>query len=414
MPILSRPDKRFNRQISWTSLGAFICLATLAADSGKPSLAQSDEISIAVAGPMTGDLAAFGEQLRRGAEAAVSDLNAAGGVLGKHIKLEVLDDRCDPAVAAQVAEELVHRGVVLVAGHFCSSSSIAAMDVYGKYDVLMITPSSMNPVLTERASEMGFRTVFRTVARYDNEGAVAGTWIADEYAGKRVAVLSDESTYGLTLAEETQASLKAAKLNAELRATYSEKERDFSKLISQLKDEKIDVVYAGGYAPSVALFVRQAREQGFEAEVVASDDLVSAEFWKIAGSAGEGVQFLKPDPETDSPSAKAVIEKLRTQDFMPEGYTLNSYAAVQAWAAAAEEAGSTEGSAVAEILRRYSVATVLGDLTWDSKGDLENPSYAVYQWTEGRTIAAARLRCPPHCGKEKPTPKQKPLLKPKK
>jgi branched-chain amino acid transport system substrate-binding protein len=84
--------------------------------------AKADDITIAVAGPMTGDLAAFGEQLQRGSEMAVKDINAKGGVLGKQIKLEKGDDQCDPKQAVQVANDLVKKGAVFIAGHFCSGS----------------------------------------------------------------------------------------------------------------------------------------------------------------------------------------------------------------------------------------------------------------------------------------------------
>src|SRR3954469_20917607 len=139
---------------------------------------QADDIPIAVAGPMTGQLAAFGEQLRRGSEMAVKDINAAGGVLGKQLKLEIGDDQCDPKQAVQVANDLVQKGVVFVAGHFCSGSSIPASAVYGEEGILQMTPASTNPDFTEGPAAKGVKTIFRTCGRDDKQGSFAGPWLA--------------------------------------------------------------------------------------------------------------------------------------------------------------------------------------------------------------------------------------------
>jgi branched-chain amino acid transport system substrate-binding protein len=124
--------------------------------------AQADMV-IATAGPMTGPYASFGEQMRRGAEQAVADINAAGGVLGQKLVLEVGDDACDPKQAVAVANQMINKGVVLMAGHFCSGSSIPASNVYAEENVLQISPASTNPQLTER----GLDNVFRTCGRDD-------------------------------------------------------------------------------------------------------------------------------------------------------------------------------------------------------------------------------------------------------
>ena len=110
--------------LTTTALVAAVAVGSFA----LPTVASAD-VTIAVAGPMTGDLASFGEQLRRGAEMAIADINAAGGVNGEQIKLEIGDDQCDPKQAVQVANDLVKKGVVFVAGHFCSGSSIPASEI---------------------------------------------------------------------------------------------------------------------------------------------------------------------------------------------------------------------------------------------------------------------------------------------
>src|SRR6201991_862637 len=123
------------------ALGASLALSTAA-------LAQ--DIPVAVAGPMTGGESAFGRQMKNGAEQAVADINAAGGVLGKKLALQVGDDACDPKQARSIAEKFASAKVPFVAGHFCSSSSIPASEVYAEGGVLQITPASTNPKFTDQ------------------------------------------------------------------------------------------------------------------------------------------------------------------------------------------------------------------------------------------------------------------------
>jgi branched-chain amino acid transport system substrate-binding protein len=151
-----------------------------------------------------------------------------------------------------------------------------------------------------------------------------------------------------------------------------------------MKEAKIDAVYIGGYHNDVGLMVRQAREQGFNAAFVSADALNTAEFWSISGPAGEGLRYSDGASAINLDSAKDVVAKFRADKYEPEGYTLNSYAAIQAWAAAANEAKSTDSEKVAETLRSHPFKTVIGDLSWDAKGDLTKVNYAWYVYHDGK------------------------------
>lgn len=369
----------FKTLIGSTALAAVMAIGAF----GGVSSAQAD-ITIAVAGPMTGELAAFGEQLKRGAEKAVADINAKGGVNGEQLKLEIGDDQCDPKQAVQVANDLVKKGVAFVAGHFCSGSSIPASAVYAEEGIVQITPASTNPAFTEDMAAKGVTTVFRTCGRDDAQGVFAGPWLAKTYTGKNVAILDDKSAYGQGLANETAKNFESSGGKIAIRDTYTAKEKDFSALISKLKDAKIDAVYIGGYHNDVGLMVRQAREQGLEAAFISADALNTAEFWSISGPAGEGLRYSDGASAVNLDSAKDVVAAFRADSYEPEGYTLNSYAAIQAWAAAATKAGSTDGAKVAEALRSGPIPTVIGDLSWDAKGDLTKVNYAWYVYHDGK------------------------------
>ena len=139
------------------------------------------DVVIATAGPMTGQYAVFGEQMKRGAELAVKDINANGGINGEQLVLEVGDDACDPKQAVAVANQFVNKGVMFVAGHFCSGSSIPASQVYNEEGILQISPASTNPTLTEQ----GFDNVFRTCGRDDIQGSTPANYVVDNKARAR-------------------------------------------------------------------------------------------------------------------------------------------------------------------------------------------------------------------------------------
>jgi branched-chain amino acid transport system substrate-binding protein len=386
----SQLGERYMKRVSlWFGCaGTALLLAACASDGGggaKPA-PSGNEIVIGVAGPMSGDLGVFGEQISRGAEQAVADLNAQGGVLGKQVRLVEGDDQCDPPRAVRVAQQLVDQGVVFVAGHFCSGSSIPASEIYAEEDIVQMTPASTNPKLTERAAAKGVKTLFRATGRDDKQGTFAGRWLAATYGGGNVAILDDRSPYGQEVSNEAQRAMEASGLKAALRDTYTQKQRDFSSLIAKLKAANIVAVYVGGYHNDIGLLVRQAREQGFTGAFASVDALNTAEFWSISGPAGEGVRYTDGASAVNLDSAKKVVAKFRADGYEPEGYVLNAYAAVQAWAAAATIAQSTDGALVANALHTNTVPTVIGDLSWDSKGDMNDPAYAWYVWDDGRAL----------------------------
>ena len=341
--------------------------------------AAAQDLLIGTAGSVTGQYAIFGEQMTRGAEMAVADINAAGGVLGNRLVLEIGDDACEAKQAVAVANQMVNKGVAFVAGHFCSSTSIPASEVYYEEGILQISPASTNPLLTEQ----GYENVFRTCGRDDQQGLVAGNFLARVFPGQRIAILHDKTAYGKGLADETKKALNAAGVEEALYEAYTAGEKDYTALVSKLKAEEIDVIYLGGYHTEAGLIVRQADSQGLDATLVSGDALVTEEFWSITGDAGEGTLFsFSPDP-TENEAAAEVVARFMEQGYKPEGYTLYTYAAIQVFAQAAEAAGSTDIDALVEQMRTLTFDTVLGELTFDGKGDVALPGYVFYEWTDG-------------------------------
>jgi branched-chain amino acid transport system substrate-binding protein len=345
---------------------------------------KAQDIAIAVVGPITGSNAALGEQMTRGAKMAVADINAKGGVLGKKLNLILADDACDPKQAVAAANDVVGKKVVFVAGHYCSSSSIPASAVYNEAGVLQMTPASTNPALTDDAAKKGWNNVFRACGRDDVQGGVAGKYLAERFKGKNVAIVHDKTAYGKGIADETKKAMNAAGLNEAMYEAITAGDKDFSALISKMKQANIDVIYFGGYQTEAGLIVRQARDQGLKAQFIGADALVTEEFWKITGAAGEGTLMTFPPDPRHLPAAKAVVDKFMAEGYNPEGYTLYTYAAIQAFAAAAEKAKSVKLDDLSKTLKSMTVDTVIGPLSWDKKGDVTDPKYVFYIWKAGK------------------------------
>jgi branched-chain amino acid transport system substrate-binding protein len=340
------------------------------------------DILIGVAGPMTGKNAWFGEQMERGAALAVADINAAGGVLGQQIELITVDDFCDPEQAVAAARKLVSEGVIFVAGHYCSHSSIPASEVYQTSGILMIAPASSNPMLTE----LGRANVFRVQTRDDIVGIVAGDYLADHWADKKIAILHDNTTFGKGIAELTKAQLNRRGLTEAIYEAYVPGQNNYGAEIDVLEAADVAVAFIGGYHTEIGLMARAAYDRGYDVQLIAGLTLATEEFGLLAGAGAEGTLFIdNPDPRRNAEAAP-VVERFRASGFEPEGYTLNAYGVVQVWAQAAEKAGSLELQAMIASLRSNEFDTVLGPIGFDEKGDvtLQKPG----------TVRLARRRQP--------------------
>ena len=335
---------------------------------------------IAIVGPITGQYASFGAQMKNGGEMAVADINAAGGVLGKKLDLSTGDDACDPKQAVAVANQMTGAGVKLVAGHYCSGSSIPASKVYAESDMVQISPASTNPTFTD---DRAGPNIYRVCGRDDQQGGVAGKYLASHLGDKKIAFVQDKTAYGKGLADETKKAMNAAGKQEEMYEAITAGEKDYSALVSKLKQANIDVVYFGGYHTEAGLIIRQMRDQGMQTILMGGDALITQEFWSITGDAGEGtLMTFSPDPRKN-PAAAEVVKRFKDKGIEPEGYVLYTYAALQAWKQAAEKAKSVEMADIVKALNDTEFDTVIGKFKFNEKGDPNLPPYAVYRWSKG-------------------------------
>jgi branched-chain amino acid transport system substrate-binding protein len=337
------------------------------------------EIEIGFANPLTGPFALTGARNRIAVEMAVGALNQNGGVLGEKVSLVTADDVCGLHESVEAARQLVAAGVDVVIGHLCSHSSLLAAGIYETVDVLMISPWSTHPRLTEE----GRQNVFRLTGRDDHQGAFAGDFLAARWKGDEIAILHDGSTYGEGLASEARKQLRLRGVEEAIYDLYRPNEQDYEALAARLKTAGIAALYIGGYGHDAARILRAVRARGSDLQLVSGDALGSDEFWTIAGRAGTGAVFSSRDTRATAPEAADVLAGFRARGLSPRRGGLPAYAAVQAWAQAVERAGTVELKAVATMLRRGRFDTVLGPVAFDDKGDLADGAWQWQIWLGG-------------------------------
>jgi branched-chain amino acid transport system substrate-binding protein len=342
--------------------------------------AAQAQVKLAVAGPVTGANAAFGAQLTQGVQQAVEDINKAGGILGQKIQVEVGDDVSDPKQGVSVANKFVGDGVKFVVGHFNSGVTMPASDVYAENDILFITPSATNPKITDRK----LWDAFRTCGRDDQQGMVWAELARDKLKGKKIAVIHDKTTYGKGLADAALDNMHKFSVKEVLYEGVNTGEKDYSAIVSKIKDAGADYLMWGGLHTEGGLILRQMRDQGMNTIMISGDGITDSEFAAIGGPGVEGtLMTFGPEPR-NNPNAKDAVDSFKAKGFDPQGYTLYSYAAVQIMKQAAEKANSLDPKRIAEVMHSgMPFHTVIGDISYDKKGDRTTVDYVWYVWKKG-------------------------------
>jgi len=352
-------------------------LAAASALLGSAISVQAD-VKIGVAGPFSGPLAQFGQMQIDGIKMAAKHLNAKGGLNGETVEIVQYDDACEPKQATSVANQAVNDGVMFVIGHLCSSSTLPASDIYEDEGVVMITPASTNPEITER----GYEFLFRTVGRDDQQGPFAASVIAS-FNPKRVAVIHDKSAYGEGLAAQVKMNLDSQGVNVVLFEAITPNEADYSPLITKLKSNKIDAMFFGGYDPEMAKIMRQGRDSGFKGQFFGGDGVSNSKVVEGAGPAADGLIATQPKAFDGDPRNAALVAEFKAAGVnASDTFVLPTYAATMALAEAIEAAGNFDGEDIIKALRTGTYETAVGNIEWDAKGDIKGGenTFAAYRW----------------------------------
>lgn len=355
------------------SFGSVVVVALLAATSACA------DIKVGVIAPLTGPNASFGAQLKNGAEQAALDLNEKGGIQGEKITLVFGDDASQPAQGVSVANGFVGEGVKYVVGAFNSGVTLPSSEVLAENGILQITPGSTGVAVTERK----FWNIFRTCGRDDQQGGVAAKYIVEKLKGKKIAVVHDKTPYGKGLADETKKAMNAAGVTEVMYEGVNTGEKDFSALVSKIKDSGASILYWGGVFTEGGLIVRQMRDQGLATILMGGDGIAEDEFAQVAGPGAEGTLMTFAPDAQKRPEAAAVLAKFAARKYKPAGYTLYTYAAFEIIAQAAAATKSLDPKVLAtEMHTGKPFKTVIGDIAYDAKGDITRPDYVMYTWTK--------------------------------
>jgi branched-chain amino acid transport system substrate-binding protein len=367
-----------------------LAAALVVGAAGFVADAAAATLKIGVAGPMTGDQGKMGNDIQNGVKMAIQEWNAANK--DTQFEMVVGDDQHDPKQGVAVANKFVNDGVVGVIGHFNSSVSIPASDVYKDNNIVQITPASTNPKFTDR----GYWNTFRTCGRDDQQGEVAADFVANKKL-KRVAILHDKTTYGQGLADAFRDSLKKKhKVEPVFYGGITQGDKDFSAALTSVKATNPEVVYFGGIYPEGGLLAKQAKDLGLKARFMSGDGVIDPEFVKIAGKEAAEGSWLTFSPDIKNiPEAKKTVEAYEKQ-YGPVGpYSIYGYAAAKIFFDAWKQAGAKsvkDSKKVADVIRKNTWDTALGKLSYDQKGDIKQSTYVVYETKNGEFVQITGLK----------------------
>jgi branched-chain amino acid transport system substrate-binding protein len=340
--------------------------------------AHAQTIKIGAVGPTTGAVTQYGDMVREGIQTAVEQVNAAGGVDGKKLEIEVIDDGCEPKQGPVAANRVVNQKIGFVVGGVCSGATIAAAPIYDQEGVVMITPSATAPALTDGKN---YTFVFRTIGRDDQQGPAAASYIINTLKPKRVAILHDKQSYGQGIATSVKNQLDKAKVPVAVFEGINAGDSDYSAVITKLKSEGVDFVYYGGYHPELGLLMRQAAEQGLKVTFMGPEGAGNPDINAIAGDAVEGMLLTLPADFSQDPKNAAIVKAFKDKNRNPAGaFQLTSYTATMAIVDGIKGAGSTDPAKVAKWLHGHSIDSPIGKVSWNKQGDLNDFSFQVYKW----------------------------------
>lgn len=365
----------------------FFSVVLIAAMSmvASPALAKDHMVKIGVAGPHTGDLAAYGIPTKEAAEMLVAEVNAKGGVLGKQIELVSLDDQCKPEIATNVATKLASEGVSIVIGHVCSGATKAALGIYKEAGIIAISPSATNPPLTQSGDYPNF---YRTIAPDDDQGKLASDFATGKLGAKKIAVIHDKGDYGKGFADFAKQFIEAGgKAKVVMYEGITPGAMDYSAVVQKIRREGADAVIFGGYHPEASKLVGQMKKKRVKVPFIGPDGVKGDGFLDIAGKNAEGVYATGPmDVTKFAANQKARADYSAKYGKEPGTFFDQGYAALQAALDAVEKAKSTDYEAVSKVLKSSFVDSSVGKIKFDAKGDAEGVGFSVYQVQKGKFV----------------------------
>jgi branched-chain amino acid transport system substrate-binding protein len=281
--VLMRKDRTFN---VWCLVSAlFLVMAST-------TVAVGSDIKIGVAGPFTGDLASYGDNIKAGVSLKLEEINNAGGINGQKVELVWGDDLCAPKDGGLVGSKFAaDKNIVAVIGHVCSSATLAAMPIYVRHGLPCISPTSTNPTI----GDVGKGWFFRNCYTDDFQGKYLATYVVAELMGKeKVAIFYENNDYAIGLKDSFMAGAEECGVEVIGAEAYVAKTTDFTPQLTKLLDKKPDAIFLCGYHPEGALIASQARKLGFTGPFFGADGIDNVDYINIAGKYAENTYLTVP------------------------------------------------------------------------------------------------------------------------
>jgi len=357
-------------------------------------VAPADEtitVTIGHAGPLTGSIAHLGKDDENGVHLAVDEANGKKIKLGgKTVNFVMMseDDQADPKLGPTIAQKFADAKVAGVVGHLNSGVTIPASAVYNQNGIPMISGSATNPQLTEQ----GFKTIFRTVARDDQQGPAIAAYIVNELKLKKVAIADDATAYGEGLANEVEKTLKAAGVQVVAREKTNDKATDFKAILTKIKGRNPDAVFYGGMDATGGPMLKQARELGIKATFAYGDGACTAEMNKLAGEkAAEGMICSQAGIPTQMAS-KAFTDAFTAKYGEVKQYAPFFYDGANLLIAAMQKADSSDPAKYLPELQKISYDGATGHIEFDEKGDRKDAEMTIFQMKGGKVEPIAIIK----------------------
>ncbi|HEX2656474.1 MAG TPA: ABC transporter substrate-binding protein [Xanthobacteraceae bacterium] len=347
-----------------TLAGAFLSIALL----GTPAGAQ-DAIKIGFHGPFTGFAAADGKSARQGAELAVQQANAAGGVKGKKIELITYDDEGKPENAIPVANKLIGQDkVIMVVSGSYSGPTRAAAAVFQRAGMPYISAYAIHPDIT-RAGDF----VFRTGMMGEVQGRAGAKLIAETLKKKKVEIVAVNNDFGQALSAGFKEAAPKFGLEIVAERNFAMPDRQFGPLVTQIKADNPDVIYAPGYFFNAGPLVAQLRAAGVTAEIIGQEGYDSQRFVEIAGKASEGVIVTTSlDRDSKSPATRTFIDNYeKAFNDRVDMVAASGYSAMTVAIEGLRKAASQDGKSIRDTIRGNTFDTALGKLSFNGLGEVK-------------------------------------------
>jgi len=353
------------------------------AEAPKAPVEEVVVVKIGHAGPLTGGIAHLGKDNENGVRLALDEANAKGITLGgKKVRFELMaeDDQADPKLGPTIAQKFADAKVAGVVGHLNSGVTIPASAVYNQAGIPMVSGSATNPKLTEQ----GFKVVFRTVGRDDQQGPAVAQYLAGMKL-KKVAIADDATAYGEGLANEVEKTLKASGITVVAREKTNDKATDFKAILTKMKGKAPDAVFYGGMDATGGPMLKQARELGIKSVFAFGDGACTTEMAKLAGAAAEGLVCSQAGLPVEAASPE-FVKAFNAKFGEIKQYAPFTYDSANLIIASMQKADSADPAKYLPELAKISMKGATGPLSFDAKGDRNNAEITIFTLKDGKVI----------------------------